>query len=36
MPKNPDIKMIKTIKDLWFLRRDIVSDGFDDALKYIS
>jgi aminopeptidase-like protein len=28
--------MIKIIEDLWFLRRDIVSDGFDDALKYIS
>ena len=27
---------MKTINDLWFLRRDIISDGFNDALKYIS
>ena len=28
--------MIKLIKDLWFKRRDIVSDGFDESLNYIS
>ena len=28
--------MIKLIKDIWFKRRDIVSDGFDEALNYIS
>ena len=28
--------MIKLIKDLWFKRRDIISDGFDESLKYIS
>ena len=28
--------MERTISDLWLKRRDIVSDGFDDALTYIS
>ncbi len=28
--------MSKIVGDLWFLRRDIVSDGFDKALDYIS
>ena len=28
--------MIKLINDLWFKRRDIVSDGFDESLDYIS
>ncbi len=36
MPKNRKNINTKLIDDLWFLRRDIVSDGFDDALKYIS
>lgn len=36
MQKNPKNKMIKLINDIWFKRRDIVSDGFDNALKYIS
>lgn len=27
--------MKKLIDDLWFLRRDIISDGFDKALQYI-
>jgi aminopeptidase-like protein len=29
-------KMIKLINDLWFKRRDIVSDGYDESLDYIS
>jgi len=28
--------MIKLINDLWFKRRDIISDGFDESLDYIS
>jgi aminopeptidase-like protein len=28
--------MIRLINDLWFERRDIVSDGYDKSLKYIS
>jgi len=28
--------MLKLIKDLWLKRRDIVSDGFDQSLAYIS
>jgi len=28
--------MMKLINDLWFKRRDIVSDGFDESLEYIS
>lgn len=28
--------MMKLINDLWFKRRDIVSDGFDESLDYIS
>ncbi len=28
--------MIKLIKDIWFKRRDIVSDGYDESLEYIS
>jgi aminopeptidase-like protein len=28
--------MIKLINDLWFKRRDIVSDGYDESLDYIS
>ena len=28
--------MLKLIKDIWFKRRDIVSDGFDESLNYIS
>ena len=28
--------MMKLIKDLWLKRRDIVSDGFDESLEYIS
>lgn len=28
--------MLKLIKDIWLKRRDIVSDGFDEALEYIS
>jgi len=28
--------MLKLIDDLWFKRRDIVSDGFDESLEYIS
>jgi len=28
--------MIKLINDLWFKRRDIVSDGYDESLEYIS
>lgn len=27
---------MKLINDLWFKRRDIVSDGFDESLEYIS
>src|SRR3989344_4311287 len=27
---------IEIVKDLWYTKRDIVSDGFDDALDYIS
>lgn len=27
---------MKLINDLWFKRRDIVSDGYDEALEYIS
>lgn len=28
--------MIKLINDLWFKRRDIISDGYDESLDYIS
>lgn len=28
--------MLKLIEDLWFKRRDIISDGYDESLKYIS
>lgn len=28
--------MIELINNLWFKRRDLVSDGYDEALKYIS
>jgi len=28
--------MIELIQDLWFKRRDIVSDGYDESLQYIS
>jgi aminopeptidase-like protein len=28
--------MIKLINDLWLKRKDIISDGFDESLKYIS
>lgn len=28
--------MIELINDLWFKRRDIVSDGYDESLEYIS
>jgi len=28
--------MLKLIKDIWFRRRDIVSDGFGESLKYIA
>jgi len=28
--------MMKLINDIWFKRRDIVSDGFDESLEYIS
>ncbi len=27
---------MQLINDIWFLRRDIISDGFDEALEYIS
>lgn len=36
MQKNKKNKIMKLIDDLWFLRRDIISDGFDDSLEYIS
>ncbi len=36
MEKNHKNLIIKIINDLWFKRRDIVSDGFDESLKYIS
>lgn len=29
-------KMIDLINDLWFKRRDLISNGFDEALEYIS
>lgn len=29
-------KMIKLINALWFKRRDIVSDGYDESIEYIS
>lgn len=29
-------KMIKLINDLWLKRRDIISDGYDESLEYIS
>lgn len=28
--------MLKLINDIWFKRRDIISDGFDESLDYIS
>ena len=28
--------MMKLINDIWFKRRDIISDGYDDSLEYIS
>lgn len=28
--------MIKLINDIWFKRRDIVSDGYDESIRYIS
>jgi aminopeptidase-like protein len=28
--------MMKLIEDLWFKRRDIISDGYDESLEYIS
>lgn len=28
--------MLKLIEDLWFKKRDIVSDGFDESLEYLS
>lgn len=28
--------MMKLINNIWFLRRDIISDGFDEALRHIS
>lgn len=31
-----DDMMQRLIKDLWFEKRDIISDGFDRSLKYIS
>ena len=34
--ENPKGNIMRTINDLWFKRRDIVSDGFDDSLNYIS
>ena len=36
MQKDPGNKILKLINDIWFLRRDIVSDGFDKSLEYIS
>ena len=27
---------MKLIDDLWFKRRDLISDGFDESLGYIS
>ena len=46
MKKNPSLlyqlrpektpSMMKLIEDLWFKRRDIVSDGYDESLEYIS
>lgn len=28
--------MMDIIKDLWFKRRDIISEGYDQSLNYIS
>jgi aminopeptidase-like protein len=36
MQKINKNEMMKLIKDLWFKRRDIISDGFDESLEYIS
>ncbi len=36
MPKNHKNTMMELIDALWFKRRDIISDGFDESLKYIS
>jgi len=36
MQKNHKDKMVELINALWFKRRDIISDGFDESLKYIS
>jgi len=35
MPANPDFNMMQCIESLWFKRRDIVSDGFDESLAYL-
>jgi len=36
MQKNNKRQMIKLVSDLWPKKRDIVSDGFDESLEYIS
>jgi len=36
MQKNPMNKMTNLINDIWFKRRDIISEGFDESLECIS
>jgi aminopeptidase-like protein len=33
--KKIDEPIMKTIKDIWFTRRDLISDGFDEAANYL-
>ena len=33
--KKIDEPIMKTIKDIWFTRRDLISDGFDEAAYYL-
>ncbi len=36
MQKKSMDKITNLINDIWFKRRDIISDGFDESLEYIS
>ncbi|MDD5103143.1 MAG: DUF4910 domain-containing protein [Candidatus Peribacteraceae bacterium] len=35
MPENHEFDMMHCIENLWYRRRDIVSSGFDESLKYL-
>jgi len=36
MPSKTMSTKMKIIKDLWFKRRDIISDGYDESLEYLA